>query len=269
MIRVRGRHGGTAGRRIVAGALDAAPTQSAVIVGPQPRHPGLELIERPRDREWMRSPRSVRSSRTALSSSRARHPRGKADAVSPGNTARCSLRACWKSVDPGVRGPLPVTIPHVAAFRLLDSGANADARPETSSVRTWHVFAERSSAFKSRIRLLSIGESREGNQLALEPRTLAASSAQLCRYAEGGPSEQCGRRVLATLHRETSSTSVTMDDLGSILETTQRSPNLGRNVSLARFSTRSSHIPRVHSRSCSTRHITRATCDRPPPPYPH
>jgi glycerol-3-phosphate acyltransferase PlsX len=105
---------------------------------------------------------------------------GKAEAVvSAGNTG-AMLAACLLELRriPGVRRPaIAVTIPaRRGPSVLLDSGANADARPE-DLVQFAHmgaVFAEEILDVREpMIRLLSIGEEAEkGNQLTLEAHDL-------------------------------------------------------------------------------------------------
>jgi glycerol-3-phosphate acyltransferase PlsX len=109
---------------------------------------------------------------------------GKADAVvSAGNTG-AMLAACLLELRriPGVRRPaIAVTIPaRQGPSVLLDSGANADARPE-DLVQFAHmgaVFAEEILDVRDpKIRLLSIGEEAEkGNQLTLETHELLRTS---------------------------------------------------------------------------------------------
>jgi len=119
---------------------------------------------------------------------------GKADAVvSAGNTG-AMLAACLLELRriPGVRRPaIAVTIPaRRGPTVLLDSGANADARPE-DLVQFAHmgaVFAEEIlGVAKPEIRLLSIGEEPEkGNQLTLEAHgLLAATDLNFAGNAEG------------------------------------------------------------------------------------
>jgi glycerol-3-phosphate acyltransferase PlsX len=119
---------------------------------------------------------------------------GRADAVvSAGNTG-AMLAACLLELRriPGVRRPaIAVTIPaRRGPSVLLDSGANADARPE-DLVQFAHmgaVFAEEILGVgKPEIRLLSIGEEPEkGNHLTLEAhRLLAATDLNFAGNAEG------------------------------------------------------------------------------------
>src|SRR5580765_2075459 len=119
---------------------------------------------------------------------------GKADAVvSAGNTG-AMLAACLLELRriPGVRRPaIAVTIPaRRGPSVLLDSGANADARPE-DLVQFAHmgvVFAEEILGIANpEVRLLSIGEEPEkGNQLTLEAhRLLAATDLNFAGNTEG------------------------------------------------------------------------------------
>jgi glycerol-3-phosphate acyltransferase PlsX len=109
---------------------------------------------------------------------------GKAQAVvSAGNTG-AMLAACLLEIRRlrGVRRPaIAVTIPSRKRVSvLLDSGANADARPEDllQFAHMGAVFAEEILDVRNpEIRLLSIGEEAEkGNQLTLEAHELLAAS---------------------------------------------------------------------------------------------
>src|SRR5262249_12400929 len=103
--------------------------------------------------------------------------------VSAGNTG-AMLAACLLEIRrlPGVRRPaIAVTIPsRSGASVLLDSGANADARPEDllQFAHMGAVFAEEILGVRNpEIRLLSIGEEPEkGNQLTREAHELLAAS---------------------------------------------------------------------------------------------
>ncbi|MDQ2968151.1 MAG: phosphate acyltransferase PlsX [Actinomycetota bacterium] len=183
---------------IVAGAVEAASdTVEPVIVGPRGLDTrGLELIEAPdviaMDEKPTEAVRSKPNSSLVVAC-RAVGER-KADAVvSAGNTG-AMLAACLLELRriPGVRRPaIAVTIParHGPSV-LLDSGANADARPE-DLVQFAHmgaVFAEEILGVANpEIRLLSIGEEPEkGNQLTIEAhRLLAASELNFAGNAEG------------------------------------------------------------------------------------
>jgi phosphate acyltransferase len=113
--------------------------------------------------------------------------------VSAGNTG-AMLAACLLELRriPGVRRPaIAVTIPARRGVSvLLDSGANADARPEDllQFAHMGAVFAEEILDVRNpEIRLLSIGEEAEkGNQLTLEARALLeASDLRFAGNAEG------------------------------------------------------------------------------------
>src|SRR5438309_1956670 len=174
---------------IVAGAVDAASDMvRPVIVGAAGLDTrGLELIEaadviamdeKPTDAVRGKPNSSLVVACRAVGE-------GRADAVvSAGNTG-AMLAACLLEIRrlPGVRRPaIAVTIPaRRGPSVLLDSGANADARPE-DLVQFAHmgaVFAEEILGIANpEVRLLSIGEEAEkGNQLTLEAHALIAASA--------------------------------------------------------------------------------------------
>jgi glycerol-3-phosphate acyltransferase PlsX len=109
---------------------------------------------------------------------------GKADAVvSAGNTG-AMLAACLRELRrlPSVRRPaIAVTIPaRRGPSVLLDSGANADARPEdlVQFAHMGSVFAEEILGVRNpKVRLLSIGEEAEkGNQFTVEAHELLAAA---------------------------------------------------------------------------------------------
>jgi glycerol-3-phosphate acyltransferase PlsX len=176
---------------IVAGAVDAATgTVQPVIVGPVGLDTqGLELIEAAdviaMDEKPTEAVRAKPNSSLVVACRSVGE--GKADAVvSPGNTG-AMLAASLLEIRRirGVRRPaIAVTIPaRRGPSVLLDSGANADARPE-DLVQLAHmgaVFAEEILGISNpEIRLLSIGEEAEkGNQLTLEAHQLLASSTDL------------------------------------------------------------------------------------------
>jgi glycerol-3-phosphate acyltransferase PlsX len=176
---------------IVAGAVDAATgTVEPIIVGPKGLDTqGLELIDAAdviaMDEKPTEAVRAKPNSSLVVACRSVGE--GKADAVvSAGNTG-AMLAACLIELRriPGVRRPaIAVTIPaRRGPSVLLDSGANADARPE-DLVQFAHmgaVFAEEIlGVTKPEIRLLSIGEEAEkGNQLTLEAHQLLASSTDL------------------------------------------------------------------------------------------
>jgi phosphate acyltransferase len=112
---------------------------------------------------------------------------GKADTVvSAGNTG-AMLAACLRELRrlPEVRRPaIAVTIPaRRGPSVLIDSGANADARPEdlVQSAHMGTVFAQEILGVPNpEVRLLSIGEEAEkGNLFALEAHELLAAAPEL------------------------------------------------------------------------------------------
>jgi len=171
---------------IVAGAVAAASDEIVpILVGPSGLEThGLELVEAPdvigMDEKPAEAVRGKPESSLVVACRLVGE--GKAEAViSAGNTG-AMLAACLLELRrvPGVRRPaIAVTIP--ARRRpsvLLDSGANADARPE-DLVQFAHmgaVFAEEILGVRNpEVRLLSIGEeSEKGNQLTLEAHRLLA-----------------------------------------------------------------------------------------------
>jgi glycerol-3-phosphate acyltransferase PlsX len=183
---------------IVAGAVDAASdTVQPVIVGPRglATH-GFELIEAADVIAMEEKPtEAVRAKpNSSLVVACRAVGEGKADAVVSARNTGAMLAACLLELRriPGVRRPaIAVTIPaRRGPSVLLDSGANADARPE-DLVQFAHmgaVFAEEIlGVAKPEIRLLSIGEEPEkGNQLTLEAhRLLAATDLNFGGNAEG------------------------------------------------------------------------------------
>ncbi|MGZ8693749.1 MAG: phosphate acyltransferase PlsX [Gaiellaceae bacterium] len=183
---------------VVAGAVDAASdTVRPVIVGPGGLDTrGLELIDAPdviaMDEKPTEAVRAKPNSSLVVACRAV--GKGKADAVvSAGNTG-AMLAACLLELRriPGVRRPaIAVTIPaRRGPSVLLDSGANADARPEdlVQFAYMGAVFAEEIlGVVNPEIRLLSIGEEPEkGNQLTLEAhRLLAATDLNFAGNAEG------------------------------------------------------------------------------------
>jgi glycerol-3-phosphate acyltransferase PlsX len=173
---------------IVAGALAARSDEVApVLVGPATLETqGLELIEAPEVIAMDEKPtEAVRAKpNSSLVTACRSVGEGRAQAVvSAGNTG-AMLAACLLTLRriPGVRRPaIAVTIPaRRGASVLLDSGANADARPEDllQFAHMGAVFAEEILDVRNpEIRLLSIGEEAEkGNQLTLEAHDLLAAS---------------------------------------------------------------------------------------------
>jgi phosphate acyltransferase len=183
---------------IVAGAFDAvSDTVQPVIVGPAGLDTqGLELIEAPdviaMDEKPTEAVRGKPNSSLVVAC-RAVGERKADTVVSAGNTG-AMLAACLLELRriPGVRRPaIAVTIPaRRGPSVLLDSGANADARPE-DLVQFAHmgaVFAEEIlGVAKPEIRLLSIGEEPEkGSLLSLEAhRLLAATDLNFAGNTEG------------------------------------------------------------------------------------
>ena len=176
---------------IVAGALDAASgSVQPVIVGPRGLEThGLDLVEAPDVIAMDEKPTDAVRAKPNSSLVVACRIVGerKADAVvSAGNTG-AMLAACLLELRriPGVRRPaIAVTIPaRRGPSVLLDSGANADARPEDllQFAHMGAVFAEEIFGIANpEIRLLSIGEEAEkGNQLALEAHQLLVASTGL------------------------------------------------------------------------------------------
>src|SRR6266508_1798629 len=173
---------------IVTGALDARSDDVVpLLVGPAglDTH-GLELIEAPdviaMDEKPTEAVRAKPNSSLVVSCRAVREGNAQA-VVSAGNTG-AMLAACLLELRrlPGVRRPaIAVTIPsRRGASVLLDSGANADARPEDllQFAHMGAVFAEEILDVRNpEVRLLSIGEEAEkGNQLAREAHELLASS---------------------------------------------------------------------------------------------
>jgi phosphate acyltransferase len=173
---------------VVAGAVAAASGNvQPIVIGPAGLDTqGLELIEAPDVIDMDEKPtEAVRAKpQSSLVVACRAVGEGRADAVvSAGNTG-AMLAASLLELRriPGVRRPaIAVTIPaRRGPSVLLDSGANADARPE-DLVQFAHmgaVFAEEILGVRNpEIRLLSIGEEAEkGNQLTLEAHDLLAES---------------------------------------------------------------------------------------------
>jgi glycerol-3-phosphate acyltransferase PlsX len=173
---------------IVAGALAAASdTVEPIIVGPAGLDTqGLQRLEaadviamdeKPSDAVRAKPNSSLVAACRAVAE-------GKADAVvSAGNTgAMLAAGLLELRRIPGVRRPaIAVTIPaRRGPSVLLDSGANADGRPEdlVQFAYMGAVFAEDILGVREpRVRLLSIGEEPEkGNQLTLEAHELLRAS---------------------------------------------------------------------------------------------
>ena len=173
---------------VVPGALAAASDDvKPILVGPSgiDTH-GLELVEAPDVIAMDAKPtEAVRAKpQSSLVVACRLVGEGQADAVvSAGNTG-AMLAASLLELRriPGVRRPaIALTIPaRDGPSVLIDSGANADARPE-DLVQFAHmgvVFAREILGIREpKVRLLSIGEEPEkGNQLTLDAHALLASS---------------------------------------------------------------------------------------------
>jgi glycerol-3-phosphate acyltransferase PlsX len=173
---------------VVAGALEAASeTVEPILFGPKGLDTGgLELVETTQSLAMDEKPADAVRAKPDSSLVAACRAVGekRADAVvSAGNTG-AMLAACFLELRrlPGVARPaIAVVIPaeHGPSV-LIDSGANADARPE-------HLlqFAHMGSVFAQEVldvanpgvRLLSIGEEPEkGNQLTLEAHELLSAA---------------------------------------------------------------------------------------------
>jgi len=172
----------------VAGALEAASPQiQPVLYGSAALDArGLPFVEAAGVIEMDESP--VEAVRAKPDSSLVRAVRGVADGeaeavVSAGSTG-AALAASLLHIRrlPGVHRPaIAVVIPaRHGPTVLIDSGANADARPEhlLQFAHMGVVFAEEILGIENpRVRLLSIGEEDEkGNQLTLEANSLLRTS---------------------------------------------------------------------------------------------
>jgi phosphate acyltransferase len=173
---------------IVAGALAArSETLTPVLFGDEDLDPhGLELHETTDVIEMHEKPAdAVRAKPNSSMVSAVRAVRdGLADAVvSPGNTgAMLAAGLLELRRIPGVMRPaiaIPILTPRGPSV-FLDSGANADARPEhlVQFATMGAVFAEELLDVRNpSVRLLSIGEEPEkGNQLTLDAHDLLAQS---------------------------------------------------------------------------------------------
>jgi glycerol-3-phosphate acyltransferase PlsX len=173
---------------IVAGAREAAADGIEItLFGPAGLDTqGLPLVEAPDVIEMHEKPgEAVRAKpQSSLVAAHTAVAEGRADAVvSAGNTGAMlaagllRLRRIPGVLRPAIAVPIPTRRgPSV----LLDSGANADARPE-HLLQFGHmgaIFAEEILGIGSpEVRLLSIGEEAEkGNQLTLEAHALLAAS---------------------------------------------------------------------------------------------
>ncbi|MGB2953582.1 MAG: phosphate acyltransferase PlsX [Gaiellaceae bacterium] len=169
---------------IVAGALEAASDEvRPVLFGPAGLETGgLELVEAPQAIGMHEKPADAVRGKPDSSLVRACRAVGEGDAdavVSAGNTG-AMLAAGLVAIRrlPGVRRPaIAVVIPsRRGPSVLLDSGANADGRPEhlVQFAHMGAVFAQEVlDVAEPDVRLLSIGEEPEkGDQLTLEAHRL-------------------------------------------------------------------------------------------------
>jgi glycerol-3-phosphate acyltransferase PlsX len=180
--------GDNAPDEIVAGALDArSASLQPVLFGPAGLDArGLPLVETTQAVAMHDKPAEVvRAKRdSSLVRSVAAVARGEADAVVGAGNTGAMLAASLVELRrlPGVMRPaIAVPIPTESGPSvLLDSGANADARPEhlLQFAHMGAVFAEEILGVdRPEVRLLSIGEEAEkGNQLTLEAHELLAES---------------------------------------------------------------------------------------------
>jgi glycerol-3-phosphate acyltransferase PlsX len=173
---------------IIAGALEAASdTIQPVVYGPAGLDTqGLELIEASETILMHEKPvEAVRAKPdSSLVAAFSAVGEGEADAVvSAGNTGAALAAGLFhiRRLPEVDRPPIAVVIPaRDGPSVLLDSGANADARPEhlLQFAHMGAIFAEEMLEIrKPQVRLLSIGEEPEkGNQLTLEAHALLAQS---------------------------------------------------------------------------------------------
>jgi glycerol-3-phosphate acyltransferase PlsX len=180
--------GDRAPEEVVAGALDAAGDGiEPILFGPVGLETGgLDLVETTQVIAMEEKPAEAVRGKPDSSLVAACHAvgEGNADAVvSAGNTG-AMLAACFLELRrlPGVARPaIAVVIPAKRGPSvLIDSGANADARPEhlLQFAHMGSVFAEDVLEVRDpQVRLLSIGEEPEkGNQLTLEAHALLAGA---------------------------------------------------------------------------------------------
>jgi glycerol-3-phosphate acyltransferase PlsX len=173
---------------IVAGAVDARSEGiEPILFGPAGIDTGglelvettqvIEMDEKPADAVRAKPDSSLVAAHVAVSE-------GRADAViSAGNTGAMlaagllHLRRIPGVMRPAIAVPIPT---QKGPSVLLDSGANADARPEhlLQFAYMGAIFAEEIlDIARPEVRLLSIGEEPEkGNQLTLEAHALLAAS---------------------------------------------------------------------------------------------
>jgi glycerol-3-phosphate acyltransferase PlsX len=172
---------------VVAGAVDAGSEQiQPILFGPAGLDTqGLELVETTQAIGMDEKPAEAVKAKPDSSLVAACRAVGEdhADAVvSAGNTG-AMLAACFLELRrlPGVARPaIAVVIPSERPSVLIDSGANADARPEhlLQFAYMGSVFVEEVLGTPNpEVRLLSIGEEPEkGNQLTLDAHDLLAAA---------------------------------------------------------------------------------------------
>jgi phosphate acyltransferase len=179
---------------VVAGALEAASESvRPILFGPEGLDTGgLELVPTTQEIEMEEKPSEAvrgKPDSSLVAACRA-VGEGRAEAVvSAGNTG-AMLAACFRELRrlPGVARPaIAVVIPAKRGPTvLIDSGANADARPEhlLQFAHMGSVFAQEVLDVREpEVRLLSIGEEPEkGDQLTLEAHALLANADDL-RFA--------------------------------------------------------------------------------------
>lgn len=175
-------------KAIVEGALEAAATGVVpILFGPGDLDTqGLELV--PTTQEIAMDEKPAEAVRSKPDSSLVAACRavgeGKADAVVSGGNTGAMLAACLVELRrlPGVMRPaIAAPIPAMRGVSvLIDSGANADARPEHLLQFGYMgaIFAEEILEIsRPTVRLLSIGEEPEkGNQLTLDAHELLEAS---------------------------------------------------------------------------------------------
>ena len=187
-IAVDAMGGDRAPAEIVAGALAAAADGIEVVLFGRPgtETGGLELVETSEVIEMDEKPaEAVRGKPdSSLVAAHVAVAESRADAVvSAGNTGAMlaagllHLRRLPGVMRPAIAVPIPT---RKGPSVLLDSGANADARPEhlLQFAHMGSIFAEEILELpRPEVRLLSIGEEPEkGNQLTLEAHALLESS---------------------------------------------------------------------------------------------
>ncbi len=180
--------GDRAPAEIIAGALDAAADGIEIVLfgnAGLDTH-GLPLVETTESIEMHEKPaEAVRGKPdSSLVAAHLAVAEGRADAVvSAGNTGAMlaagllHLRRLPGVLRPAIAVPIPT---RKGPSVLLDSGANADARPEhlLQFAHMGSIFAEEILELaRPEVRLLSIGEEAEkGNQLTLDAHALLAAS---------------------------------------------------------------------------------------------